>query len=242
MKDVTPNTSRDAVTKYLKIAIGLVVVIAIAGVAYTVKSHYNEKNEMEAQTALFKAELTFENTFKEAQKKIEHPADAKKNPKKKEEEKSVNFSDVDFSKAMDLYRKVIAEYPKSDAALLAAHGLSTIYVEKKQFKEALDALKQVNGGDKDDLISALTRLKMSGLYEKVGQCDESLKILNSIASDKRYDYLKPEVLLKTGICYERLGQADKAKEVYTQITREFSNSMSSQEAEKYLKLLTLNKG
>lgn len=243
MKDVTPQAATESlISKYGKLIVAVVVVIVGVGVAYNVWSYTSEKKEMSAQAALFKAEHSYKETFLAAQRKSETPPDAKKDPKKKEvKPESVKPADVDFTEAANLYKKVITEHPKTNAAMLAAHGLSSIYVDKKQFKEALDTLKQVET-DKKSLVAVLTKLKISNIYEKLGQCQDALPVLNTIAADKNNAYIKPEVLLKTGVCYEKLGQFDKARDAYTTITKEFANSTASQEAEKYLKLLSLNKG
>lgn len=205
--------------------LGAVVLIVAIVAIYGIYSFQKSKNEELAQTAFYNAEKILKT---DQQKKSATVT--------KKDEKPVI---VDTANAEEALKKVIEDYPETNAAFQAALLLSGLYSEKNLNKEAIDILSlKIKNLSESTLLNGVAMLKLSYLYEKNKQYDEAIKALDKIITSPQYSEFKPEALLKQALCYESLNQKDKAKEIYEKISLEYSETVQGQQAVKYLSLLT----
>jgi len=206
-------------------------ILCVAYVAYAVLS---ERKEDKAQTALFKAEDSF-NKLDAEYKKVETP------PKPEGKKKSGDLM-TDYKEPVELYRAVINEYPGTGAAASAAIQLGRLYYDYKKYDEQVGLLETVAPKTKSPVLKALALNLLGVGYDAKGDCGKAAEVWEKIESDKKMRFLAADSALKAGACYEKMGQADKAKASYERVVKDYAelDPQSVAQAKKFLR--TLNKG
>lgn len=236
----------EGILKYSPLIVGLVVVAAFVGAGYYAYDFYKIKQESKAQLELYKADKLLNNLKEaDAQALTEYRAEL---AKKKDKPSTSTFHkpEHDYTSIIEQYRKVIREYPNSQASLNAAISASDLFLEKKQYQEALSQLgvtdKNLNSPmlKKNSFLTNVIRLKIAVLFEAEGKCQANNineSVLKPILDSKKFDFLKPEALLRVALCADQGGNKDQAKEYYQKVIQQYPDTPASQDAEKYLLLL-----
>lgn len=214
------------------VTIVVLAFIVIAG-GLGIKSYFDTKKEMEAQTAYFPLEKVL------LEKRSQFMAADEPSPNKKAPMTAVKASG-DFSKdygteaqALDAF---INKYPSSKAAQMAALNLSTLQNEYKQFAEAEKTLEKVNS-DASTLISGLVLSELGNAKANLNDCQNAIDTWNKVLRNKNAAFLQSSVKLKQALCYEALKNPEKAKSLYAEIKASDKEGNLGKTADKYIRLL-----
>lgn len=230
-------------------AIGLLLVI-FAG--WTIWSQVSESREVRVQEQYFVIDKKFQDTrrqFEEETARLKNPpknVDTKNPPPAPK--KTGDFS-KDFGAVAGEFENLINQNPKSKAALMAAISLSNIYAEYGKADEALGILAKVNADNSaNSLLESLVTHQRAGLLAHQGKCSEAIPLWNKINQSSKSKYLHQEAQLNLGLCAEQTGDLTAAEKFYleasavvTDSENPAANSAVAKDAEKYLRLLKLNK-
>lgn len=215
----------DAIIKYKNAILGVIAIVLVGSAGFYGWSYFAQQKELKAMEAYSAGEKLYQAGLGAAD--FANSQDPKA-PK----------TQVDQSLAIAKFEDVIAKHPNTKARQLAAFRLSEIYFAQNNSDKVIEVLEPViQNTNFKDLMAGLIGLRLTGIYERAQKCDKALPILEKISAQNYHPLLKPEAYLRTGLCFEALNQKDKAIEIYKKLTQEFSNSLQSQQAQKYLKII-----
>lgn len=105
---------------------------------------------------------------------------------KADNEASLNM----YEKATQLYGEVLAKKPDDDKQAFALYGLVQVYFEKQQYREAVDAAKQlvVLHPKKETWLVPHGYYQLGLAYVKLGQTSEARRAFESVENYSEYDY------------------------------------------------------
>lgn len=227
-----------------------VIAFIVIGVGWTLMSSMSEKKETQAQEAYFKFEKTYldkKRDFEEATRMAARPP-GKEQPAPKE--KATGDMDKDYGPEITGFKEVMASYPNSKAAQMAALNLSEIYLNYKKVDEASQALEKIAGESSGkDLISAIALTQYGNILADKDNCKGALDQWNKVLGRSEAEFLHESLRLKAAFCYEKLSDFTKAEELYKKISQDSQDPKNPQagetglgkEADKYLRLLKLKK-
>jgi hypothetical protein len=118
-------------------------------------------------------------------------------------------------------------------------SLSSVFIKYKLPENGLDVLNQLR--PRQDLVGGLTLFQKARLLADKSECGQAIPLFEQVAKNRKASFLAPEARMKTALCYEKLNQKDKAEETYTKIISEEKDSPAAKSAEKFLRLLQLEK-
>jgi tetratricopeptide (TPR) repeat protein len=156
----------------------------------------------------------------------------------------------DYSEVVAKLEEIALQNPHSRAGLMAALQASDLLAQFKKDTEALDFLNKMPLKKADDLLEALTIKQKGNIQANLGQCKEAIATWNQVLASKSHGFLHPDVKLRQALCFETLKDASQAEKLYQELSQktpgeapaEENDLTTAKEAEKYLRLLRLNKG
>lgn len=225
-------------TKFLenqwKLILGVAGSLLVVGAAVTLASLRSTEREKSAQESYFAVEKKL-NDLKN--KKTEGPPDTKIEKIKNEP--------VDYTQVKKDLEKVISDFPASIASQMAALHLAGLLVEEKNTDSALAYLQKVENKDRG-LVNTLVQQQIGQLLADKERCNEAIAIWQKIVERREAGFIHNETKIQQALCYTRLNDFKKAEEILTNLANQsanpdLSNTASSKEAEKYLRLIQFKK-
>jgi tetratricopeptide (TPR) repeat protein len=139
--------------------------------------------------------------------------------------------------ALEKYKAVADEYPRSDAGLLARYKEAGVLLALDRSKEALAAYQDVVNRAGDRMISQTARLGLAEAHARLGEHDQAIKAYQDAAA--RTDGAVPmeAVLMQLGRAYLTAGKTEDARQTFSRVVKEFGASPLSAEAQRELDLL-----
>ena len=153
------------------------------------------------------------------------------------EKKEIKDKDEHFKKALELYQKIVREYPRTSAAPVAQFYVGNTQFELKNNDGAIEAYKTflADYGGKSELTS-LVQTKLAYVYQQAGKEDEALKVFQTVmANDKAPN--QDQAYYEVGRIYEAKGVKSEAIAAYEKASEQFKNSPWATEAKTRLALL-----
>lgn len=202
-------------SKYSKpLSIGLVAIVVLVGAYFIYRSMVTEPNQKKAEEAVFKAETYF---------------------RMDSLDKALNGDGT----SMGLLA-VIKRYSGTDAANRARLMAGSVYLQKGDYKNAINQLEEFN--TKAPQIEARATALLADAYAEQGTAtnnnndkqkaaDLYKKAANTFAKD---DYNAGEYMFRAGYMYEAMGKNAEAIEAYKQIKEKYPSSERAYEVDKYL--------
>ncbi len=226
--------------KQWKLIAGVFVLLIVGGAAFALLSMQKANKEQTAQSHYFLAEKK----YFEAKTKATTPAVAGKNAKDAKVE-TVKTTPADYSGAKSDFEKVIADYPGSKAAQMAALYLSDILLNENNKASALTTLQKVETND-TGLINTLVQQQIGLLLADQDKCSEALTIWQKIIDRKQAQFIHNNTRIQQALCYKKMNDGKKAEEILTNLANQkpdgsLETSSTSKEAEKYLRLIQFKK-
>ena len=131
------------------------------------------------------------------------------------------------------FLKVADEYGCTKAANLAKLYAGICYAQTGKNEEAVKFLSDFDAKD-DAIISPAAMGLLGTCYANMGQTQKAIDTLVKAAKKADSNSLSPTFLVQAGQLYESLGKPEEALKLYQQVKKDYVNSMTYQEIDKYI--------
>lgn len=130
------------------------------------------------------------------------------------------------------FAKIVDEYSNTKAANLAFYYLGVAYLNKGEYKKAIDNFTNYRG---DDLIIAAQALGNTGdAYVELKDFDKAVTYYKKAADKGNNSFISPMYLKKLGLVYEAQKDFKSAAEAYQKIKTDFPESSDAASIDKYV--------
>jgi len=130
------------------------------------------------------------------------------------------------------FAKIVDEYSNTKAANLAFYYLGVAYLNKGEYKKAIDNLTNYRG---DDVIIAAQALgNTADAYVELKDYDKAITYYKKAADKGNNNFISPMYLKKLGLVYEAQKNYKDAADAYQKIKTDFPESNESASIEKYI--------
>ncbi len=130
------------------------------------------------------------------------------------------------------FAKIVDEYSNTKAANLAFYYLGVAYLNKGEYKKAIDNLTNYRG---DDVIVSAQALGNAGdAYVELKDYDKAITYYKKAADKGNNNFISPMYLKKLGLVYEAKKNYKDAADAYQKIKTDFPESNESASIEKYI--------
>ena len=236
----------EQITENAPYFVALGVVALLVSASFIGWNWYHDSHEMRAQQALFpveKAYMAKEDGFKRAESQ---PPPHKANSKEKSKVESPNLPmatgnlDQDYGSEVSGFKAVIAQYPKTRAAVLAALDLAEIYTQYHQPATALQELDLVKGNlGAKDLLRGILLMKTANIQSVKGDCESAVKTWDQVLDQSSFAFFHPDASLRSAVCFEQLNNIARARELYQKTRQQYPDTPAAQSAQKFLQLMEM---
>jgi tetratricopeptide (TPR) repeat protein len=130
------------------------------------------------------------------------------------------------------FEKIISEYSNTKAANLAYFYLGTAYLNKGEYRKAIDNLTNFHG---DDIMVAAEAYGSTGdAYVELKDYDKAATYFNKASDKAKNKFLSPLYLKKLGLVYEEQKDSKSAADAYKKIKTEYPESAEAQNIDEYI--------
>lgn len=130
------------------------------------------------------------------------------------------------------FEKIITDYSNTKAANLANYYLGVAYLNKGEFRKAIDYLTDYRG---DDSMVAAEALGGTGdAYVELQDYDNAASYFKKAADKADNNFLSPLYLKKLGLVYETKKDYEAAVEAYKSIKADYPLSTEAQSIDGYI--------
>ncbi|GAB3924009.1 tetratricopeptide repeat protein [Mucilaginibacter myungsuensis] len=130
------------------------------------------------------------------------------------------------------FEKIVSEYSNTKAANLASYYLGVAYLNKGEFKKAIDSFNGFHGDDA--MVSAQALGGIGDAYVELKDNDQAASYFQKAADKAKNKFLTPFYLKKLGIVNEAKNDFKGAAEAYKQIKDEYPASTEAQTIDGYI--------
>lgn len=130
------------------------------------------------------------------------------------------------------FEKILADYSNTKAANLAYFYLGTAYLNKGEYRKAIDNLTNYRGGD--SMISAEALGGTGDAYVELKDYDKASTYFKKAADKASNKFLSPFYLKKLGLVYEAQNDNKSADETYKKIKADYPESNEAQSMDGYI--------
>jgi len=197
-----------------QITTGIIAIIAIVGGYVAFKMFYIEPKEKEAQTAMYQAQVWFE-------------------------QDSFNLA-LNGLGEMSGFLAIADEYGLTKSGNLAHYYAGVCYMRKGEFQNAIDMLDGFSTDN--DLVGPLATGLKGDDYVELNDLDKGASLYMKAAGQSHNKITAPIFLKKAGIAFEELKSYDNAIRAYEKIKLEYAESSEAQDADKFIARATAAKG
>ena len=130
------------------------------------------------------------------------------------------------------FEKIIDEYSNTKAANLAYYYLGIAYLNKGEYRKAVEQLTNFRG---DDTMVAAEALGSTGdAYVELKDWDKAETYFKKAADKSKNKFLTPIYLKKLGLVYEAANENSDAVEAYKSIKTDYPESTEAQSIDAYI--------
>ncbi|MCJ8211383.1 tetratricopeptide repeat protein [Mucilaginibacter sp. RS28] len=130
------------------------------------------------------------------------------------------------------FEKIVAEYSNTKAANLAYYYLGVAYLNKGEYRKAIDSFTNFRG---DDGMLAAEALGSTGdAYVELKDYDKAATYFKKASDKANNKFLSPFYLKKLGLVYEAQKDNKSALEAYKKIKTDYSESTEGQNIDEYI--------
>jgi tetratricopeptide (TPR) repeat protein len=130
------------------------------------------------------------------------------------------------------FEKIISEYSNTKAANLAYFYLGTAYLNKGEFRKAIDNLTNYRGDD--SMIAAEAYGNTADAYVELKDYDKAETYFKKAADKAKNKFLSPMYLKKLGLVYEAQNDYKSADQAYKRIKNDYPDSPQAQSIDEYI--------
>ncbi|WP_426670322.1 tetratricopeptide repeat protein [Mucilaginibacter sp. McL0603] len=130
------------------------------------------------------------------------------------------------------FEKIISDYSNTKAANLASFYLGVAYLNKGEYRKAIDNLTNYRGSD---IMVAAEALGSTGdAYVELKDYDKASTYFKKAADKTNNKFLSPIYLKKLGLVYEAQNDYKSADETYKKIKSDYPESNEAQSMDGYI--------
>ena len=130
------------------------------------------------------------------------------------------------------FEKIISEYSNTKTANLAYFYLGVAYLNKGEYRKAIDNLTNYRG---DDIMIATEALGDTGdAYTELKDYDKATTYFKKAADKAKNKFLSPFYLKKLGLVYEAQNDNQSASDTYKKIKSDYPESNEAQNIDAYI--------
>ncbi|MEO8886507.1 MAG: tetratricopeptide repeat protein [Mucilaginibacter sp.] len=130
------------------------------------------------------------------------------------------------------FEKILNDYSNTKSANLAYYYLGVAYLNKGEYRKAIDNLTNYRG---DDTMVAAEALGSAGdAYVELKDYDKAETYFKKAADKAKNKFLTPLYLKKLGLVYEAANDSKSAAEAYKSIKTDYPESAEAQSIDEYI--------
>ncbi|MDB5118076.1 MAG: tetratricopeptide repeat protein [Mucilaginibacter sp.] len=130
------------------------------------------------------------------------------------------------------FEKIIADYSNTKAANLAYFYVGVAYLNKGEYRKAIDNLNNYHG---DDAMVAPEAYGSTGdAYVELKDYDKAASFFKKAADKAKNNFLSPLYLKKLGLVYEAQNDNKSASDTYKSIKSDYPASAEAQNIDEYI--------
>jgi tetratricopeptide (TPR) repeat protein len=130
------------------------------------------------------------------------------------------------------FQKIVDDYSNTKAANLAYFYLGTAYLNKGEFRKAIDNLTNYRGSD--DMVATEALGATADAYVELKDYDKAVTYFKKAADRSGNKFLTPFYLKKLGLVYEAQKDYKSADDVYKTIKSDYHDSPQAQSIDGYI--------
>ena len=130
------------------------------------------------------------------------------------------------------FEKIISDYSNTKAANLAYYYLGIAYLNKGEYRKAIDDLTNYRGGD--SMVAAEALGGTGDAYAELKDYDKATTYLKKAADKASNKFLSPFYLKKLGLVYEAQNDNKSASDTYKKIKSDYPESSEAQSIDAYI--------
>ncbi|MFA6084365.1 tol-pal system YbgF family protein [Mucilaginibacter sp.] len=128
--------------------------------------------------------------------------------------------------------KIISDYSNTKVANLAYFYLGTAYLNKGEYRKAIDNLNSYRGDDA--MIAAEALGSVGDAYVELKDFDKAETYFKKAADKAKNKFLTPLYLKKLGLVYEAKNDNKSAADTYKKIKTDYPESAEAQNIDEYI--------
>lgn len=235
-------------TSHSTIVISAIAIFLVVGGGLAGMSWFQNKAELEAYDQYYQAEKNlmkkkeqfdlYESSSQKAADQSKKAKDKKADEKPQGEKATGKIAD-DYGPIITDMEKLISQKPGSAAAHLAALSIASLQMKYQQPDEGLKEIDRLK--IRSDMLGGLVLYQKARLLTEKKDCNTAISVLDDIAKNSRLGFLHSEAQMKKALCFEAMNDKKKAEEVYLKLIQDEKDSPTGKTAEKFLRLLRLEK-
>lgn len=227
------------------IVVGLIAVIVLGAIVYSVSIWWSGRAEKKAQEAYYAVESKYakiKEGFDRAKYKALMPqAAAGKDDKSASPAASGDLA-KDYGTVISDLEKVARDHAGTAAGAQAAILAADTYLNYQQPDKAIEIARAgAQSMSEKNMLASLVKMELGNAYAVKGDCKEAVKVWGQIIDNKAVGFLHADASLRSGLCYEALNEPQKAMEMYQKVSAEGggAESTSATAAKGFMRALEL---
>jgi tetratricopeptide (TPR) repeat protein len=130
------------------------------------------------------------------------------------------------------FEKILSDYSNTKAANLAYFYLGIAYLNKGEYRKAIDNLTNYRGGD--SMVAAEALGSTGDAYTELKNYDQASTYFKKAADKAGNKFLSPFYLKKLGLVYEAQNDNKSAADIYKKIKTDYPESNEAQSMDAYI--------
>jgi tetratricopeptide (TPR) repeat protein len=130
------------------------------------------------------------------------------------------------------FKKIITDYSNTKVANLAYFYLGTAYLNKGEYRQAIDNLTNYRGDD--NMVAAEALGSTGDAYVELKDYDKAETYFKKAADKASNKFLTPFYLKKLGLVYEAKKDNKSAADTYKKIKADYFDSAEAQNIDEYI--------
>jgi tetratricopeptide (TPR) repeat protein len=130
------------------------------------------------------------------------------------------------------FEKILSDYSNTKAANLAYFYLGIAYLNKGEYRKAIDNLTNYRGGD--SMVTAEALGSTGDAYAELKEYDKASTYFKKAADKASNKFLSPFYLKKLGLVYEAQNDNKSAADAYKKIKTDYPESNEAQSMDAYI--------
>ena len=130
------------------------------------------------------------------------------------------------------FEKIVADYSNTKAANIAYFYLGVAYLNKGEYRKAIDNFDEYRGDD--SMIAAEAYGNTADAYVELKDYDKAVTYFKKAVDKSKNQFLSPLYLKKLGLTYEAQNDFKSADDTYKSIKSDYPESPESQSVDEYI--------